>query len=327
MPEETVKFTVKIEEEPDPGHLQKLVEEAVQKYIADQQDEVIDNTAPEVPEVTTEPETETEDVLDSGGNVVGGRTVGGGGLISEYGYGHEPRKYYPQRRRRYQLPETGNAPFSIDDGTIQGFGGSAYLSPRGFQQEKVNRRGNIRKNESLDRTPIAGINPPSVKQQLRDMRKMLSEDGEFADMVSDKINDAMGKFGKGAEAFLSPKDFVVDTFMEVLGTAGPKGKAIAIGIGAIMVSAAVLPTIIRALSRKGMPWNNDWHRNIETEAMAGLQNLDEQARRFVGLDSFVIAQTAGYKPIDGTDVYTSMEDRDEDRIARIGPGLKAWGTV
>ena len=72
---------------------------------------------------------------------------------------------------------------------------------------------------------------------------------------------------------------------------------------------------------KGAPLNKDF-RVIVEEVITGFLSLDSQQRRDLGLDSFVVAQVTGFKPVDGTDVYNSLLDRDEIRINRVNQDEK-----
>ena len=98
------------------------------------------------------------------------KTRSGAGLYSRYGYGHDEKKAFvsePEELR--QIPSTDKAPFEHDPGP--GFGGSLYVAPRGYRGSKVNKKGNVRQNESLDYSSVGGIQPSSLKDQIKELQR------------------------------------------------------------------------------------------------------------------------------------------------------------
>ena len=120
-----------------------------------------------------------------------GRTITDSGTgLSEYGYGHEPKKAYPTRRRpKVELPETGYSPLrppqeEPTSGPI--FGTDAYAKLRGTQQSKVAYRGRVRRSAAVppheqETQVTAGISPLAYRfherhlEWLEDQRYLREE--------------------------------------------------------------------------------------------------------------------------------------------------------
>lgn len=314
MPEDSVTFTIDIEESVDPKKLEAMIDAAVERRLAGAGPEREGVPAPETPEKTPPPAREipAEKAAASPER----------GLISEYGYGHEPRKHYPVKRRpRRRLPETGQAPFSADSGAIPGFGGSAYVAPRGFQQEKVSRRG---------KTRYAGAGPafPGVESFLDRMQRIerdVAGNRRTGTDLAAGISRNRARISRAAAAVASPQGAAGEQVLSLLTRGGPYGAAIAAAIGAIVAAPEVAKQLIQTLSQKGLPLNRDWHRSIEDEVNA-LFDVEEKKRRLIGLDSFVVTQQNAYRPSDGATSH-SLENRDEIIISKIGQAEKAVGVV
>ena len=257
----------------------------------------------------------------------GGTLVSGSGLISTYGYGNEAKKHYkaPKEPKRI-LPETSAAPFTYDTGL--GFGGSQYVTPRGFQQEKVNRRGNIRRNSSDDASSVAGIQPASIKQQLKDLQNSVDYQRGMTNRMLASISKIGGGISGGsgqvAQLVSNPEQFIGDKLLSTITKAGPQGAI----IGAIVTMIASSPLIfelakdiIIALSAKGGPLNRDFIINVE-DAVTGFLSYSDQHKRELGISSFIVSQVNGFAPIGGTDVYNSKFEKDQFRISRFATGDK-----
>lgn len=243
-------------------------------------------------------------------------TTGDSNLVSKYGGVQEPKKHYKRRRQpRRRIPETGKAPFETEAAFIPGFGGTQYVPPRGFQQEKVARRGAVRRN-------VVGPAFPGYTARLEDkFRKLETSIEALAEGRFKAAGKGLGQAGRFAS---NPQAEVSNTVLTMLGGAGPYGAAAVAAITGIVIAAETIPRLIQALGVKGGLNNFDWHRAI-AEEIYGLLTLEDQKARILGADSFIVAQGTGYRPIDGTDVYNSLFMRDEDRLARIGQDAKAKG--
>ena len=104
--------------------------------------------------------------------------------------------------------------------------------------------------------------------------------------------------------------------------APPYGTALATFIAVLVSSAYVIPQTIKNLSKKGLPFNIDWHRNIAGETV-GFFTLEEQKRRDLGLAGVIVDPTTGYRPVDGTEVYNTRQVADTIRLTKLTQEEKA----
>ena len=251
-----------------------------------------------------------------------GGTSGESNLISKVGVYH-PRLHQKRKRGRRALPDTGDAPFGSDEdrAVTAGFGGQgSYTRPTGIQQERLSRRGNTR---------FAGAGPafPGIKtfqERIADIEKNIKENKRKGREIQNSVNDKIDKIQQGADAITKPDVLVGGTFLKMLGKAGPYGAAVTAALISLVSAPDTVREIVRAMGVKGGPLNEDWHREIESE-LTGIFSFEQQKSRVIGKDSFVVSQGSGYRPIEGTDIYVSLLDRDEDRLARIGQDAKAKG--
>lgn len=97
---------------------------------------------------------------------------------------------------------------------------------------------------------------------------------------------------------------------------GPHGKAVAGAIAGIVSAIPVIQQTIKNLGMKGGPINQDWKRVIEEE-VTGIFTLEEQKRRDLGLDGYIVSPDIGFRPVDETSVYNSQLARDEIRLNKL----------
>ena len=263
-----------------------------------------------------------------------GRRLTTGGqshMLSKAGIGDQPRAHFPQKRPLYRLPPTSGAPFTVPEtGSDSPFGvGKVYVRGTGTQQEKINRRGNIRDRTSA--TATAGIAPDGIKDQIKELEREMAELRRGQKGHATTIKDINGKFqmlaGGSTQAISNPQQFVGSQMLRLLGGAGPHGAAVVAAITAIISAPKVMETIIQTLSTKGMPFNADWHRLIETEVNA-LFDIEAKKRRLLGEDGFVVTQTDSYQPGSGATTHNSFMNRHELVISKsIGLAEKALGVT
>ena len=122
-------------------------------------------------------------------------------------------------------------------------------------------------------------------------------------------------------ALMSPERTVGKVVLNVMRGAGPYGFAIATAITMIISSPAVGSAIVKVLGSKGGPMNRDWRRLIEDE-VTGILSLEEQKRRDLGLDGYIVSPDVGFKPVDESSVYNSQLIRDEVRLNKLSQGEK-----
>ena len=118
-------------------------------------------------------------------------------------------------------------------------------------------------------------------------------------------------------AQLNPSYTVAKLFLNSLHRlGGPAGAALTTAITAIASAGPVIEQTIKTLGQKGGPLNQDWRRSIETET-TGMFTLEEQKRRDLGLDGYIVSSDIGFQPISDTSVYNSQLARDEIRLNKL----------
>lgn len=85
---------------------------------------------------------------------------------------------------------------------------------------------------------------------------------------------------------------------------------------------ALVQEVIKLLSTKGMPLNRDWRRNLEDETL-GIMSLEHQKKRADGTDPLIIAQSGGFRPLDG--VESNISEVDKTRFQYGGGGSTEAG--
>ena len=299
---DSVKFEVNIEQTISSDELDKRIEALIEKRSRGQE---MPTTPLEQPEIQ-KPEREPTE-------------VGEGGLISMYGGAQQPRKHYPVKRTKRELPETGEAPFEYTDDSQTIAPGRNYTAPRGFQQEKVSRRGTVRRgHDSPDSSPLAGIKPDSIRDRLDKIDKEMKEKTDKTEMEK-MMKERIGNVMEGSQVFTDPQRFVQDNLMKTLGNVARAHPIISLIVGAILSGPALYEMtkgILQQMAVKGGPLNRDFVVQVE-EVVTGFLSLEEQHLRDIGVKGFVVSQADGYSPVSGTDVYNSLLDKDEVRLNRI----------
>ena len=124
-----------------------------------------------------------------------------------------------------------------------------------------------------------------------------------------------------AAAAQNPERTVGKVMLNVLSRAGPYGFALAGAITTLISSPEVIKAIVKVLGGKGGPLNRDWRRLIEDE-VTGILSLEQQKRRDLGLDGYIVSPDVGFKPVDESSVYNSQLIRDEIRLNKLSQGEK-----
>ena len=124
-----------------------------------------------------------------------------------------------------------------------------------------------------------------------------------------------------AAGFLNPERTTGKVALNLMAMMGPKGALLASAITIILSSPEVIRAFIKVFGRKGGPINRDWRRLIEEET-TGMLSLEEQKRRDLGLDGFIVSPDVGFKPVDESSVYNSVLLRDEIRLNKLSQGEK-----
>ena len=124
-----------------------------------------------------------------------------------------------------------------------------------------------------------------------------------------------------AAALMSPERTAGKVALNVLARAGPHGALLAGAITTAISTPEVIKAILKVFARKGGPLNRDWRRLIEDET-TGILSLEEQERRDLGLDGYIVSPDVGFKPVDDSSVYNSQILRDEVRLAKLSQGEK-----
>ena len=257
-----------------------------------------------------------------------GTTSGESNFISTMGV-QKARLHQKVKRRRVKLPQGGDAPFQdeYDRATAPEFGGktSRYERPTGFTQNKINKAGYKGDDQySKSSFPTAQSFKQRMAQIEKDIRANKLRDRELQSSIKSKI-EKIDKVQQSTDVLTArPDDFIGKTMLRSLGKAGPYGAAVVAAITSIVSAPETVQQIVQAMGVKGGPLNSDWHLFFEDTAQ-GFFSLEDKKNRIIGTDSFIVEQGSGYRPIEGTDIYVSLLDRDEDRLARIGQDAKAKG--
>ena len=317
MTDNSVKFSIDIEQNVSDTELDKKIQEEVNKRMEvwnqkmqrafEQQQELEMARQPQPNDLPPRVEHENR------------TTESEGGLISKYGGAQQPRKYYPVKRDRREIPETGDAPFEFHNQSQSISPGTNYTEPRGFQQEKVRRRGAVRYgSDSPDNTSVAGIQPDSIREKIRDMEEELKAKSDKTE-VEKMMNEQLSNIMEGSQVFTNPQRFVQDNLLKTLGNVARSHPIISLLVSAIMAGPHLYELakgITQQMAVKGGPLNRDFVIQVE-EVITGFLSIEAQHLRDVGLKGFVVSQADGYAPVSGTDVYNSLLDKDEVRINRI----------
>ena len=89
------------------------------------------------------------------------------------------------------------------------------------------------------------------------------------------------------------------TFLGNVARMGPIGYAVA-GIVAGIVSGNVTAKVfIQKLGTKGYPLNRDFFRTVDDHTY-GLWSVEEEKRRLLGYDAYIVTQTDRYEPQSGS---------------------------
>lgn len=130
----------------------------------------------------------------------------------------------------------------------------------------------------------------------------------------------LSKFAK------NPTNLVQGELLGLLGKAGIPGAIALAIIGIIIASPELIRTIVKALSVKGGPLNQDFHRFFEDEAQFGLAR-ELQYRRSVGLDVVITSDNEGFLLQDPAFVGNSLVDADTTRALRTSINEQQYGYV
>ena len=237
-------------------------------------------------------------------------------FVSRKGQGRnlEAKRYLSKTPKRRETPETGQAPFALEheDPSPIGFEKSKKIPIGGRSYNIINRKGNTT-SSTID-APTSGIYPQTIRQQVKDqdrriaqLTKQLSQ-GQREGIA--QTQSILQSAGTGSVASAIAPQQVAGRLAGLLKVGGPLGVAII----ALISAPEVISQLVKLLGAKGMPFNRDWHRNIETE-VNGLFSIEEKKKRLIGIDQYVITQTDHYQPDSGASVYNSFENQEHINIA------------
>ncbi len=192
---------------------------------------------------------------------------------------------------------------------------------KGFQKRKA-IRGSVERFRD-DRSKAAHSQERYIVEQLR-LQRQVHSNAIDSGAIKKIIENHMGNLVKGSQVLSNPQGFVGDSMIKLLGKAGPHGAAVVAAITAIVVAPEVIAEMIKVLSVKGLPLNDDWKRVVEEE-VNGLFNTEEKKRRLLGIDSYIVTQQDRYQPDTGSTTINSFENREEIVISKIGLAEKSVG--
>lgn len=334
------EFVVKIKEEIDDDELNKKIEAAIEKRLKEREKR---RTKKAVKKVKDDLQQEEEGRVEH----PKGTPTSGRGLVSTYGTGPPPRKHYKTKRDIRYTPDVQEAPFRSEHATIPGFGGSSYVDPRGYQQEKVARRGNVRRSGTISPAFRALEESYSERQnrQEKEIRTIAQTVlGRFGKKGKDLTDEERGQLEKvgavqkrfsqttsGATALIGEvrgqatgAEFVSNIVLNMVRGLGPFGVKFVAALAAPFVIAELGKAVIKLAAVKGGPLNRDFRVLVENE-LEGLLSAEERRRRLLGIDPFIVSQVEGFQPGAGVPIYNSLESRDEVIISKIGDADTALG--
>jgi len=185
---------------------------------------------------------------------------------------------------------------------------------------------------------LSGISPDLsaiIEQEVKNtvdelMAEALEEAGvdlEAVEAMTDAIDD-MGISGmKKLTSFVkSPEAFTENTFMNILGRAGPYGALTAALITAILATPVLFQAIVEALAVKGGPLNQDFRYSLDEQENQQFDRIFQYSR-LVGDDPIIRVSTKGYVVGDPDFVGSSLIDANLARTARIGLRESSLGVL
>ena len=169
------------------------------------------------------------------------------------------------------------------------------------------------------KTPIAGFHGPRKHKgsQYEGILGWLESHG--------KAYGAFKIVSKAGMANLNPYGFM-GYVLGLLTRKGPVGAALAFGITGAWVAPHLAANVIQIMGHKGHPLNRDFVK-LTDEHTYGLWSLQEEKRRLLGHDAYVVTQTDRYEPQSGSTTFNSLENRDNVIMSKIGLAEKALGVT
>lgn len=172
--------------------------------------------------------------------------------------------------------------------------------------------------------------PEPTEETVEDEKKSeleIQENEEAIEALTDfvKTTDKAGL--KTLSTFAkNPTNMIQGQLMSILGKAGVHGALAAAIIAVIISTPEIIRTIVKALSVKGGPLNQDFHRFFEDENQLGFAR-ELQYRRAVGLDVVITNDNRGFLLTDPGFVSNSLVDVDPTRAIRTTTKATEYGYV
>lgn len=323
MPEDSVKFTVEVEQTVSTEELQKMIDEAVEKRLGKIKEQVSEEGTQTISE-----EEELQVPEDVGRTPDDQEELPIPKPKSKPVVKQKPQQpqqdidILPTSKRKANESDLNRAatPYDDDRETRGGiYGGDADEKIIDFQRAKQIRGG------LPSASGGAGINRDTISRLPIDYErwifkvKRLEDSVVTTDRVADIIDNHLQSLMKGASVFTNPQEFVQENIMDALGNAARAHPIVAAVVSIILAGPAIYEmskAVIQHLAQPGGPLNRDFQVAVET-AVTGFLSLQEQHLRDIGVKGFVVSQADGYEAVTGTDVYNSLQDKDENRINRI----------
>ena len=130
---------------------------------------------------------------------------------------------------------------------------------------------------------------------------------------------------KAGMANLNPYGFM-GYVLGLITRKGPMGAALAFGITGAWVAPHLAANMVQIMGRKGHPLNRDFVK-LTDDHTYGLWSLQEEKRRLLGHDAYIVTQTDRYEPQSGSTTFNSLENRDNVIMSKIGLAEKALGVT
>ena len=166
----------------------------------------------------------------------------------------------------------------------------------------------------------------TVRQQVNEIIKeetlqALEDEGVDTDTLNQITKGFKDVDSKGISNVTSmaknPQGFMENTFLQVLGRAGPHGALAVAIITSIAASPEMVKAVVQALGVKGGPLNQDYAFTEEEQFNLNFSRA-VQFKRLTGDDPVITVTTKGFVTGDEDFVDNSLVDTNKARTARVG---------
>ena len=153
-------------------------------------------------------------------------------------------------------------------------------------------------------------------------------DGELEKIISPQFLKTLGKgimkIGTSSGGITKNPWGMAGFGLGQLSRLGAAGAVAGAAVASIIGSVHMAENVVKFLGEKGYPLNRDFYRLADDHAY-GLWSVEEEKRRLLGHDAYIITQTDRYQPDSGSTTFNSLENRDDVILSKVGLAEKAVG--